>query len=948
MSRLLLALLICGTFRHVASRSHDTLSAESYPISVTELPTACNDLEDGYHWIRPSAELPNVYVLCDAGYTMLDPSLFDIANYHHIKALFTSYSDITDFVASSSLNDHVTWAEWLLPADPATTQWAVSEDCTHCTETEEYGDHSTYYMTGNYNGCLWVTKGYCDMDPDTLECYECTAPFVDEPVSGLCTHMYRDAEHPVNSEHDDCVGSSFNADPSIGTEGEYCVCYKPATSEVIAAGKWVLPVSKKHAPQHKDTVIEIYAEDFAAGTYRVTQPGIYRLQEDIELSMNAIKTDSDMSPNAEGAWYPRREQEHHYMGAGGTFIGPYGMGFFAGFAIEADDVTIDLNGHSLAMSKELHLQQRWFAIIEIGSKAFISGQGPGNFGPYMVTANNVIIQNGVIGLSSHHGIHGNDINNIEIRNVQIRDFEVAGIALNGFVNLRIADVDVGPVYTAVPVMGVYGQARIMLPRLREVVRENPSGTVRFAGRGHGKSQVTMSQVVDELVAQMDLVFDHVIHEVAFDDMDEPEERITQARKTFINEAGLPSSSTVYGIFLNAYGASVFGVGGSPGQSENAILQNVTIHGLYKDPWEVPRIVLTKGPFNDIMDLSRVTDDALESTRSRYVGSAYTDAQYALHKLSADWGVLGHSVVGNKVDTWISSGKSMGSAKVRCNGDIMLHVTKGVFGLRIDNVQNVEVTDLEVFDLQNVGALGSYVCGHYDSTNNGGHRNQNFPLQRGYTGTEVHAISAIASSGSIDRVKVRDIVSARGDAFGIQFFPGNVFKIGGYVSIENVHAGAALGKNVLPSLENHMPNKIPRACAVDVWTYTDEESFPVGNRIEWVDKEKMRAKCLTTHTYCGNSQYDHEALGGGIEQCDGEVEVRELFSDKMWRVMERQKEPSWRVRGGEVVGVEWMPMSVSVVVGTMMVLAVMVMVVVRWCRASKGVDGRLRFDDDDDA
>merc|ERR1719206_1510346 len=118
-------------------------------------------------------------------------------------------------------------------------------------------------------------------------------------------------------------------------------------------------------------------------------------------------------------------------------------------------------------------------------------------------------------------------------------------------------------------MGVYGQARIMLPRLREVVRENPSGTVRFAGRGHGKSQVTMSQVVDELVAQMDLVFDHVIHEVAFDDMDATEERIIQARKTFINEAGLPSSSTVYGIFLNAYGASVFGVGGSPGQSENA-------------------------------------------------------------------------------------------------------------------------------------------------------------------------------------------------------------------------------------------------------------------------------------------------------------------------------------------------------------------------------------------
>ena len=98
-----------------------------------------------------------------------------------------------------------------------------------------------------------------------------------------------------------------------------------------------------------------------------------------------------------GAWYPREHQERQYMGAGGTFIGPYAMGFFAGFTIESDDVTIDLNGHEIGMSTAFHLQQRWFAVIEIGSKAFISGQGPGNFGPYMVYANNVVIKNGIIG-----------------------------------------------------------------------------------------------------------------------------------------------------------------------------------------------------------------------------------------------------------------------------------------------------------------------------------------------------------------------------------------------------------------------------------------------------------------------------------------------------------------------------------------------------------------------
>ena len=79
-----------------------------------------------------------------------------------------------------------------------------------CSEVDGLGDKSSYYMTGNYNGCLWVTKGYCDMDPDSLECYECTAPHVEEPISGLCSHMFMAADQYVNDQHEDCVGNSYN------------------------------------------------------------------------------------------------------------------------------------------------------------------------------------------------------------------------------------------------------------------------------------------------------------------------------------------------------------------------------------------------------------------------------------------------------------------------------------------------------------------------------------------------------------------------------------------------------------------------------------------------------------------------------------------------------------------------------------------------------------------
>ena len=74
-------------------------------------------------------------------------------------------------------------------------------------------------------------------------------------------------------------------------------------------------------------------------------------------------------------------------------------------------------------------------------------------------------------------------------------------------------------------------------------------------------------------------------------------------------------------------------------------------------------------------LQRHTDDGLRTANSKYIGSAYTDVQYAINSMADDWGVLGHSVMGDSVIDWIEKGKPMGTPKMICNGDIMLHVTK---------------------------------------------------------------------------------------------------------------------------------------------------------------------------------------------------------------------------------------------------------------------------------
>ncbi len=71
-----------------------------------------------------------------------------------------------------------------------------------------------------------------------------------------------------------------------------------------------------------------------------------------------------------------------------------------------------------------------------------------NFGPFS-PVKNIYIHNGKLGLTSHHGIHSNDSQNIRIENIQISHFEVAGLQFNGFKNVKLINVEIGPSSTNV-------------------------------------------------------------------------------------------------------------------------------------------------------------------------------------------------------------------------------------------------------------------------------------------------------------------------------------------------------------------------------------------------------------------------------------------------------------------------------------------------------------------
>ena len=224
-------------------------------------------------------------------------------------------------------------------------------------------------------------------------------------------------------------------------------------------------------------------------------------------------------------------QDWQYPGAS-TWAGAYQLGFFSGITIETEGVVLDLNGFEMAMAPEFYLQQRVFSIIELAAKTFVSGQGPVDFGPYLKAASNVVIRNGAIGLASHHGIHGNDASDVTLQDLRVYDFDVAGIQLNGFDGAAITDCEVGPSSSGIPVTGRYLHARVLLRRYAHLVDNYGDETLAF----HGREPRSVRDYVDELVLQMDMVYDHVIHGIEYEeDLDEEQRtRWSAARDLFVN------------------------------------------------------------------------------------------------------------------------------------------------------------------------------------------------------------------------------------------------------------------------------------------------------------------------------------------------------------------------------------------------------------------------------
>lgn len=501
---------------------------------------------------------------------------------------------------------------------------------------------------------------------------------------------------------------------------------------------------KASAPQVPSRV-ELRQSDFKGGTLRITHGNcVFVLMENISLEPGDAPEFSPAAPTTEHPWPP------------------YQLGWFAGITVETQDpVVIDLNGRILKQSKLFHLQQRFFALIELGDQPFLSGQGPSEFGPF-TGCSNVTIQNGVLDRSSHHGIHSaGEAQNILVENLVVQNFEVAGIHLNGSKKSVIKNCTVGPTLQDVPVTGIYSQLRFIRSWLPD-----SSQPLEFNYNGIG-----LDKIKNDINSTLEQVYETI---------NSGQGTIPQWLSN--NSNNLPVGSA-YGIVVNKKGVAVNGfltqVPPEEDMASEIYIDSVVIRGIESHTLEIIGLAgdglggayggggsIQTGPVGDVF---RIQDNS--TSDGLYTGNALSNAQLWIAKYATNKGT---SSINSKTLEWALSGTptkgviplSSTSLYKIYDGDSMAHVTKGNIGLWIQGAKTVGVSNIRIRGVIQIGAGGMGSTTDYPSPNHTSHPGQSLPWYGGATSRGI----AVASCSNVDlsQVNIQKVKSSKADALGIDF------------------------------------------------------------------------------------------------------------------------------------------------------------------------------------
>ena len=432
--------------------------------------------------------------------------------------------------------------------------------------------------------------------------------------------------------------------------------------------------------------INLKQSDFDNGTIRITVPGIYILSENIVFN-----------PNPNDDFMPRSSQINQYpMGSSGA----YHLGFFAAITIEADNVLFDLNGKYIIQSKIHNIQQRFYAHIELASAPFIPKQGPGNFGSSVVYPENVLITNGTLALSSHHGIHGNKMEKVFLHKLTIFDFEVAAIALNGTKNSVFDDIKILGTFTNTQVLSTYSSGRFIRRFLNNIKSVD---VTRHLALNSGTKLI--GKIINELNSELENTRRAVDNNTSL------------PNNIFKNSTGLYDGN-VYGIVLNRHGVVINDfittLGSTSTGNRHVYLRNVKISNIASHPVEIVGISCPKpttgaygkgvqvGPAGDVFQATFSS-----KTNGTYKQNVLANSKLIIGKYNSP--KQGTTCISSEVLSWAENGTTDISGVIHSAGryfssgeDSMAHKMKGNIGLFISSGENIKMDNVIIDGVHNMG------------------------------------------------------------------------------------------------------------------------------------------------------------------------------------------------------------------------------------------------------
>ena len=541
---------------------------------------------------------------------------------------------------------------------------------------------------------------------------------------------------------------------------------------------------------NKEKVVLLQNSDFANGTLRIHAPCLLKLTENISFNPNRPTSWLDqnnqvtnnfanarkINPNRTLDWMPNPSATNNSQYFQPEVSFAYGLGFFAAIAIECENVLFDMNNFLLQQHKEHALQQRFYAHIELADQPFMPLQGPSNFGAVIRSATNTFIYNGRFGLSSHHGIHGNNGgNDIMFENVTFDDCEVAAFALNGFKNVFGRNVTVNKNRHDIPVVGTYSAARFIKLFIKAV-----------EDKGHGNAALTTAK--NALNADLDETFNSIIFNNG------------TVTPYFKNETGL-LDGIGYGFLFNPIGVAVNKFledrsSSKANESTNVYMINCNVNNIKTSPHEIIAVghpnggaqVDTAGAvlqfYNGVANLvddkyyyggTSLSNVQIELAKIKYsldnqsISSAYLGT-LNIHKGIQDWmsdNSLYFQEENNKLKLYNGNGTpyQLNSNDVEYdiigNGDSMFHVAKGTIGIKIDGVNNMCMLDCGISNIINEGDLGTTKAGNYK---------QSHPLQGpklvGYQNAKCFGMTVAAVNNlTTENLQIYNIESKNASAHG---------------------------------------------------------------------------------------------------------------------------------------------------------------------------------------